>query len=87
MAYSLEFKTWTGEDVEASFEIEDESLLPGESDDICCEGIGNLGRYKDLDGNLMLKMPSTNENGFQMLPYLLVRSRFTYLPFHHKTYE
>jgi hypothetical protein len=85
MSYSLEYKTWTGEDVEALFEMEDESLLPGESDDIVCEGIGNLGRYKDLDGNLMLKMPSTNDDGYEMIPYLLVRSRFTYLQFYPKS--
>lgn len=87
MAYSLEYKNWTGEDVVASFEIEDDPLQPGDSDDVSCEGIGNLGRVKDEDGTLMLKMPAANEDGFELVDYLTVRSRFTVLPYVPKIEE
>lgn len=85
MAYSLEYQQWTGEDVTASFEIEDDPLAPSESDDVVCEGIGNLGRFKLEDGTLMLKMPSSNDQGFEIIPYLQIRSRYTYLPYFPKS--
>lgn len=81
MAYSLEYQIWTGEDVTPSFEIEADPLLPSESDDVVCEGIGNLGRFKLENGTLMLKMPSSNDQGFEIIPYLQIRSRYTYLPY------
>jgi hypothetical protein len=85
MAYSLEYQQWTGEDVTASFEIEEDALHPGQTDDIACEGIGNIGRFKTNDGTLMLKMPSANDQGFEMVPYLQIRSRYTYLPYFPKS--
>lgn len=85
MAYSLEYQQWTGEDVSASFEIEEDSLLPGQSDDVVCEGIGNLGRFKSNDGVLMLKIPAANDQGFEILPYLQIRGRYTYLPYFPKS--
>ena len=81
MAYSLEYKTWTGEDVEASFEIENDPLQPGDSDDYGCEGIGSIGRHKDIDGTLMLKMEAPNADGYELVPYLTVRQRYTILPY------
>jgi hypothetical protein len=81
MAYSLEYKTWTGEDVVVSFEIEDDPLQPGDSDDKGCEGIGSIGRYKDTDGTLMLKMEAPNDEGFELVPYLTIRQRYTILPY------
>lgn len=85
MAYSLEYKTWTGEDVVASFEIEDDPLQPGDSDNVICEGIGNLGRYKDESGTLMLKMPASNSQGFEMISYLTIRNRYTNTPYIPRT--
>jgi hypothetical protein len=85
MAYSLEYQQWTGEDVSASFEIEEDNLRPGESDDVICEGIGNLGRFKTNDGTLMLKMPASNDQGYDIISYLNVRSRYTYLPYFPKS--
>lgn len=81
MAYSLEYKNWTGEDVEVTFEIEDDPLQPGDSDDYACDGIGSIGRYKDTDGTLMLKIVAPNEVGYELVPYLDIRQRYTLLPY------
>jgi hypothetical protein len=43
---------------------------------VSCEGTGYIGMFKDLEGNLMLKMNSDNQDGFIMEKYVDVKGRF-----------
>jgi hypothetical protein len=82
MGYSLEYTAWTNASVEPTFEIINESLQPGDSnDENTCEGIGFIGMYKDETGVLMLKMIADNEFGYILEPYTDVRTRYTDEPF------
>jgi len=55
MGYSKEFIEWTNSDLEYTFEVKEVSagMLPGDSNNVSCEGTGYLGMFKDLQGNLM----------------------------------
>lgn len=76
--YSKEFIEWTNSNLDYTFEVKEISagMLPGDSNNVSCEGTGYIGMYKDLDGNLMLKMKSNNDNGFIMEKYVDVKRRF-----------
>lgn len=78
MKYSKEFTEWTNSNMDYMFEIKEVSggMLPGDSNNVSCDGIGYIGMYKDLEGNLMLKMKSNNEDGFIMEKYVDVKGRF-----------
>ena len=60
MGYSKEFIEWTNSDLEYVFEVKEVSagMLPGDSNNVSCEGTGYIGMFKDFEGNLMLKMKS-----------------------------
>ena len=78
MGYSKEFIDWTNSKIEHSFEVKEVSggMLPGDSNNVSCEGTGYIGMYKEMDGTLMLKMKSDNEQGFVMEKYVDVKGRF-----------
>lgn len=78
MGYSKEFTEWTKSNLEYTFEVKEVSagMLPGDSNNVCCEGTGYIGMFKDLEGNLLLKMKSDNEHGFIMEKYVDVKGRF-----------
>jgi hypothetical protein len=78
MGYSKEFIEWTNSDLEYTFEVKKVSagMLPGDSNNVSCEGTGYTGMFKDFDGNLMLKMNSDNQDGFIMEKYVDVKGRF-----------
>lgn len=78
MGYSKEFTEWTNSDIEYTFEVKEVSagMLPGDSNTVSCEGTGYVGMFKDLQGNLMLKMKSDNQDGFIMEKYVDVKGQF-----------
>jgi hypothetical protein len=76
MGYSKEFMDWTGNVIEPSFEIREVSagLKDGEYNDVACDGLHFIGMYKrKSDSMLMLKMKSSNEDGYQYQTYLDVK--------------
>lgn len=78
MGYSLEYKEWTGADVEPTFEIKEVShhMRPGDSNDIGCDGLGFIGMYKDDTGQLRFKMKSDNEDGYELVYYQKVKNLY-----------
>ena len=76
MPYSQEYVDITNKDVEVDFHIKIESgqLMPGFHNNFACEGFGFIGMYKEEDGTLMLKMISDNEDGFELVPFHVVKN-------------
>jgi hypothetical protein len=81
MSYSLEYKEWTGSDVEPSFEIKEVShnMRPGDTSDVTCEGLGFIGMYKNEKGQLQFKMKSNNEEGYELVYFQKIKN--LYVPF------
>ena len=54
MGYSLEYKEWTGENVDVEFSITEVSsnLGPDMEKEFTCDGIGFIALLKDSDGQL-----------------------------------
>ena len=79
MTYSKEFMDWTGIQIEPDFEIREVSgnMGPGMSSEVQCDGLHFMGMYKRVsDGMLMLKMRSSNEQGYQWQTFLDVKRVF-----------
>jgi len=78
MTYSKEFMDWTGVVIEPSFEIKEVShnMQPGDYSDVTCDGLSFIGMYKRKDGMLLLKMKSSNEDGYQYQTFLDVKRIF-----------
>lgn len=78
MSYSKEFMDWTGVVIEPSFEIKEVShnMQPGDYSDVSCDGLNFIGMYKRNDGMLLLKMRSSNEDGYQYQTFLDVKRIF-----------
>lgn len=76
MPYCQEYVDITNKDVEVDFHIKIESgqLMPGFHNNFACEGFGFIGMYKEEDGTLMLKMISDNEDGFELVPFHVVKN-------------
>jgi hypothetical protein len=76
MPYSKEFIDWTGaQGIEPDFEIRlvSGNMTDGMSSDVQCDGLHFVGMYKRSDGMLLLKMKSSNEEGFQYQTFLDVK--------------
>ena len=76
MPYCQEYVDITNADVGVDFQIKLESgqLMPGFHNNFACEGFGFIGMYKEEDGTLMLKMISDNEDGFELVPFHVVKN-------------
>jgi hypothetical protein len=76
MPYCQEYIDITNKDVEADFHIKMESgqLMPGFHNKFACDGFGFIGMYKEEDGTLMLKMKTDNEEGFELVPFHVVKN-------------
>jgi hypothetical protein len=53
-------------------------MQPGDSSDVQCDGLHIIGMYKRSDGMLLLKMKSSNEEGYQYQTFLDVK--LVYVP-------
>lgn len=76
MTYSKEYMDWTGNVVEPSFEIKwvSHEMQGGDYSDVKCDGLGFIGMYKRKSDNmLLLKMKSSNEDGYQYQTFLDVK--------------
>lgn len=78
MAYSLEYKEWTGEDVVADFSIKETSgnLPPDGEVDVVCDGIGFIALLKDSDGLLKVKMKPVDGEPSEIVTYFDILSKF-----------
>ena len=79
MGYSQEFIDWTkAEGLTASHTILEEStkLAPDTSNEVSCEGIGYVGMMKNSDGQLFVKMPADNADGFELVSYFTILVRY-----------
>lgn len=78
MTYSLEYKEWTGENVEADFSIKEVSgnLAPDTEQEITCDGIGFIALLKDSDGQLKAKMKPVNGEPSEIVSYFDILSKF-----------
>ncbi len=88
MGYCKEFMDWTGVQIEPSFEIKyvSHNMKMGEYKDIECEGLNFIGMYKSISRNaLMLKMRSSNEQGFVWRLFVDVKN--IYVPHDNLTME
>ena len=76
MPYCQEYVDITNANVEVDFHVKLESgqLMPGFHSKYACEGFGFIGMYKEEDGTLMLKMKTDNEEGFELVPYHVVKN-------------
>jgi hypothetical protein len=76
MTYSKEYMDWTGNVIEPSFEIRlvSAGMSDGTYSDVKCDGLGFIGMYKrKSDHMLLLKMKSSNEQGYQYQTFLDVK--------------
>jgi len=66
MGYCKEYIDWTNSDVEATFSIRDvsTSMIPGDSRDVSCEGIGFIRMIKADDGDLKLEFKDGSVSRF-----------------------
>ena len=78
MAYSLEYKEWTGEDVVTDFSIKEFStnLGPDGEVEVVCDGIGIIGLLKDSDGLLKVKMKPVDGEPSEIVTYFDILSKF-----------
>jgi hypothetical protein len=78
MGYSLEYKEWTGENVEAEFSIAEASanIGPDMEKEFICDGIGFISLLKDSDGQLKVKMKPEDGEPSEIVSYFDVMSKF-----------
>ncbi len=78
MAYSLEYKEWTGENVEVEFSITEVSsnLGPDMEKEFTCDGIGFIALLKDSDGLLKLKMKPVDGEPSEIVTYFDILSKY-----------
>lgn len=78
MGYSQEYKDWTGEDVEASFTIEEISsqVMPGQEREFSCDGIGFIALLKDEDGVLSVKMAPVGTEDSEIIQFYDIIERY-----------
>ena len=78
--YCKEYNDWTGANEEVSFSIKEASanLMPTQTnDDVKCDGLGFVGLYKAEDGMLSLKMKSDNTDGYELVTFPNLKSKYT----------
>jgi hypothetical protein len=78
MGYSLEYKEWTGENVEVEFSIAEASsnIGPDMEKEFICDGIGFIALLKDSDGQLKAKMKPVDGEPSEIVYYFDVMSKF-----------
>jgi hypothetical protein len=78
MGYSLEYKEWTGENVDVEFSITEVSsnLGPDMEKEFTCDGIGFVALLKDSDGQLKAKMKSINGEPSEIVSYFDILSKY-----------
>ena len=78
MAYSLEYKEWTGENVEVEFSIKEVSgnLPPDGETEVTCDGIGLIGLLKDSDGQLKVKMKPVDGEPSEIVSYFDILAKY-----------
>jgi hypothetical protein len=78
MGYSLEYKEWTGADVEADFSIKETSfsLGPEMEKEITCDGIGFIALLKGEDGQLMAKMKPEDGEPSEIVSYFDILDKY-----------
>jgi hypothetical protein len=78
MAYSLEYKEWTGENVEVDFSIAEASasIGPDIEREFICDGIGFIALLKDSDGLLKLKMKPVDGEPSEIVTYFDILSKY-----------
>lgn len=78
MGYSLEYKEWTGENVEVEFSIAEASASvgPDMEKEFICDGIGFIALLKDSDGHLKAKMKSVDGEPSEIVSYYDILSKY-----------
>lgn len=78
MGYSLEYKEWTGENVEVEFSITEVSsnLGPDMEKEFTCDGIGFISLLKDSDGQLKAKMKPVDGEPSEIVSYFDILSKY-----------
>jgi hypothetical protein len=77
--YCKEFNDWTGANEEVSFSIKEVSanLMPTQTNDnFKCDGLEFIGFYKGEDGMLFLKMKSDNADGYELVTFPNLKSKY-----------
>jgi hypothetical protein len=77
--YCKEYNDWTNSNEEISFSIKEISndLHPTETNDqYGCDGLGFIGFYKGDDGMLFLKMKSDNTDGYELVTFSNLWSKY-----------
>lgn len=83
MGYSQEFIEWTkATGLEASHSIADASLklAPDTSNTESCEGLGYIGMTKNSEGQLFMKKPAANADGFELESFYSIVSKYVIGP-------
>ena len=78
MGYSLEYKEWTGENVDVEFSITEVSsnLGPDMEKEFTCDGIGFIAVLKDSDGQLKAKMKPVDGEPSEIVSYFDILSKY-----------
>jgi hypothetical protein len=78
MGYSLEYKEWTGENVEVEFSIKEASASvgPDTEKEFICDGIGFIALLKGSDGQLKVKMKPVDGESSEIVSYFDIMSKF-----------
>lgn len=78
MGYSIEYKEWTGADVEADFSIKEISfnLGPDMETEITCDGIGFIALLKGADGQLKAKMKPEDGEPSEIVSYFDILEKY-----------
>lgn len=78
MAYSLEYKEWTGENVEVEFSIAEASATigPDMEKEFTCDGIGFVALLKGSDGQLLIKLKPIGGEPSEIVSYFDILTKF-----------
>jgi hypothetical protein len=78
MGYSLEYKEWTGENVDAEFSIAEASstIGPDMEKELICDGIGFVALLKGSDGQLLIKLKPVDGEPSEIVSYFDILTKF-----------